>query len=314
MPSRESRRVASALPGAAALLISAWCWTAIPAAAKVRRNAPKTGHSGPLLMDGPVRENCSVTVFWDLDNLMPCSNVSLRSYCRALARRFVGPAQFRLYANMRTRERLYLAQGSGAEPRFCFDDAPKIEFDGTDNIPSNADDLLSIVQGRPNALAVAVSKRDQQKLRSWAKAAGLFLHVPGDKDRAGDTQRRVLYDWRSYLASFNAQITVVPATFQSADQAIHHAVLREINDPKHRASRGVLCVISNDVDFLETLKAARRNGWKTATVCSSESRLRHGRSIGWSNCCELAAQQPCQADDLEIFCNNPARKRRPTPC
>lgn len=170
MPSRESRRVASALPGAAALLISAWCWTAIPAAAKVRRNAPKTGHSGPLLMDGPVRENCSVTVFWDLDNLMPCSNVSLRSYCRALARRFVGPAQFRLYANMRTRERLYLAQGSGAEPRFCFDDAPKIEFDGTDNIPSNADDLLSIVQGRPNALAVAVSKRDQQKLRSWAKA------------------------------------------------------------------------------------------------------------------------------------------------
>ena len=32
--------------------------------------------------------------------------------------------------------------------RFCFDDAPKIEFDGTDNIPSNADDLLGIVQGR----------------------------------------------------------------------------------------------------------------------------------------------------------------------
>jgi hypothetical protein len=42
--------------------------------------------------------------------------------------------------------------------------------------------------------------------------------------------------------------------------------LVQINDPKHRASRGVLCVISNDVDFLETLKAARRNGWKTATV------------------------------------------------
>ena len=52
----------------------------------------------------------------------------------------------------------------------------------------------------------------------------------GGKDRAGDTQRRVLYDWRSYLASFNAQITVVPATFQSADQAIHHAVLREVRD------------------------------------------------------------------------------------
>eukprot|EP00435_Cladocopium_sp_Y103_P038758 s1474_g10.t1 len=111
---------------------------------------------------------------------------------------------------------------------FCFDDAPKIEFDGTDNIPSNADDLLSIVQGGPNALAVTVSKRDQQKLRSWAKTAGLFLHVPGvtSGHRAGDTQR-VLFDWTSYLASFDAQITVVPATFQSADHAIHRDVLHE---------------------------------------------------------------------------------------
>eukprot|EP00435_Cladocopium_sp_Y103_P072900 s399_g41.t1 len=83
-----SRRLASALPGAVALLIScAWCWTAIPAAAKVRRNALKTGHSGPLLVDGPV--------FWDLDNLMPRSNLSLRAYCCALARRFVGPTRFR---------------------------------------------------------------------------------------------------------------------------------------------------------------------------------------------------------------------------
>eukprot|EP00435_Cladocopium_sp_Y103_P040174 s1474_g10.t2 len=192
---------------------------------------------------------------------------------------------------------------------FCFDDAPKIEFDGTDNIPSNADDLLSIVQGGPNALAVTVSKRDQQKLRSWAKTAGLFLHVPGvtSGHRAGDTQR-VLFDWTSYLASFDAQITVVPATFQSADHAIHRDVLHEINDPTYRASRGMVCVISNDIDCLGTLQAARRNGWKTATVSSSKSRLRHGQSIGWSNCCELAAQQPCQAADLEIFCNAGQKK------
>ena len=50
----------------------------------------------------------------------------------------------------------------------------------------------------------------------------------GDPDGA-DTQRRVLYDWRSYLASFDAQITVVPATYQSADRAIHRSVLCEVD-------------------------------------------------------------------------------------
>lgn len=44
----------------------------------------------------------------------------------------------------------------------------------------------------------------------------------------------------------------------------HHAL--QINDPKSRASRGTVCIISDDSDFVETLKYARKERWRTVLV------------------------------------------------
>lgn len=40
----------------------------------------------------------------------------------------------------------------------------------------------------------------------------------------------------------------------------------QITDPKSRASRGTVCIVSDDGDFVETLQMARRERWKTQTA------------------------------------------------
>lgn len=108
-------------------------------------------------------------------------------------------------------------------------------------------------------------------MRDWGQVVSGLESCHGNMDALGEslkplTDESIIVRFRTFQNDSFQTSTMSGSNGHSVlgRPLTHHAL--QINDPKSRASRGTVCIISDDSDFVETLKYARKERWRTVLV------------------------------------------------
>eukprot|EP00929_Paragymnodinium_shiwhaense_P046571 TRINITY_DN23715_c0_g1_i3.p1 TRINITY_DN23715_c0_g1~~TRINITY_DN23715_c0_g1_i3.p1 ORF type:complete len:415 (-),score=70.27 TRINITY_DN23715_c0_g1_i3:680-1924(-) len=284
----------------------------------VSAKGTKTGAARAVEAEKPTkteqRHGRDTYIFWDLDNLRPAAGVSLNACVAALAEEVLADERCgcikatNIYANKVTLARAYFLPG---------------KEDGDTDAPHQCPICGCGLQGDSWARASALRKHHLQHYQEVQKEAALrssnlqrkmgnrlFTRTSGQEIRylgslrGGETPRPELIKEKvSQLDT--ARCIAVPPYPQAVDIRLLKDVTKLVKSKYAARQPGVICLVSDDIDFAEKMSELYDAGWQIKIVGSTSPtnyREISRRPVYWTKIVSQAAAKMSQPSKTsEIF-------------